>query len=87
MAQAEALEAAFESSRSEVVVSFPLRVSPLCEMTRDMLADGAVGDPNHILAVNYVPYGTCYFDSSQYREFDITQGLFLQKATTTTLTI
>jgi len=80
MEQATALEAAFEGSRCEVVVSFPLRVSPLCELTRDLLEDGAVGEPNHILGVNYVPYGTCYFDY-QYREFEITQGLFLQKAT------
>jgi predicted dehydrogenase len=80
MEQATALEAAFEGSRCEVVVSFPLRVSPLCELARAYLDDGAVGKPNHILGVNYVPYGTGYFDS-QYREFDITQGLFLQKAT------
>jgi len=80
MEQATALEAAFESSRCEVVVSFPLRVSPLCELARNYLVDGAVGAPNHILGVNYVPYGTCYFDY-QYREFEITQGLFLQKAT------
>lgn len=80
MAQATALEAAFEGARCEVVVSFPLRVSPLCELTRQYIVDGAVGTPNHILGVNYVPYGTCYFDY-QYREFEITQGLFLQKAT------
>ncbi len=80
MEQAIALESAFEQSRCEVVVSFPLRVSPLCELARAYLADGAVGTPEHILAVNYVPYGACYFDSP-YREFEITQGLFLQKAT------
>jgi len=80
MEQATALESAFEGSRCEVVVSFPLRVSPLCELLRAKIEGGAVGTPNHILGVNYVPYGTCYFDY-QYREFEITQGLFLQKAT------
>jgi len=80
MEQASALEKAFENSRCQVVVSFPLRVSPLCTLARDYLCEGAVGEPEHLLAVNFVPYGTCYFDQ-QYREFAITQCLFLQKAT------
>jgi predicted dehydrogenase len=80
MAQAVALERAFESSRAQVVVSFPLRVSPLCELARRHIADGAIGAAEHILGINYVPYGTGYFDGA-YRNFTITQGLFLQKAT------
>ncbi|MBT3381058.1 MAG: Gfo/Idh/MocA family oxidoreductase [Lentisphaerae bacterium] len=80
MEQAIALEDAFEGSACPVVVSFPLRVSPLCTITREYLADGAVGTPEHILATNYVPYGTVYWDH-EYRNYDITQGLFLQKAT------
>jgi predicted dehydrogenase len=80
MEQATALESAFEHSRCPVVVSFPLRVSPLCVLARQMLAEGAVGTPEHILGVNYVPYGTCYWDAG-YRDYAITQGLFLQKAT------
>jgi predicted dehydrogenase len=80
MAQAVALEEAFVNSMCQAVVSFPLRVSPLCELTRQYIADGAVGSPEHILATNYVPYGTVYWDH-EYRRFDITQGLFLQKAT------
>jgi predicted dehydrogenase len=32
------------------------------------------------MAFNYVPYGTCYWDM-EYRNFTVTQGLFLQKAT------
>ena len=81
MEQAIALEAAFEDSCCPVVVSFPLRVSPLCVLARQWIAEGAVGRPEHILGVNYVPYGTCYFDTSGYRDYAITQGLFLQKAT------
>jgi predicted dehydrogenase len=78
--QATALEAAFEGSRCPVVVSFPLRVSPLCTFTRARIAAGAIGRPEHILGVNYVTYGVTYFECF-YRNFAVTQGLFLQKAT------
>lgn len=80
MEQAMSLERAFKKSRCEVVVSFPLRVSPLCTLARQYIEKGAVGSPEHIQAVNYVPYGTGYFDAA-YRNYQITQGLFLQKAT------
>lgn len=80
MRQATALERAFERSKCPVVVSFPLRVSPLCMLAKQYLDAGAVGSPEHVLGVNYVPYGTNYFDQA-YRDFSITQGLFLQKAT------
>lgn len=80
MRQAVALERAFARSRCRVVVSFPLRVSPLCVLARDYLANGAVGDPVHVTAVNYVPYGTIYWEA-EYRNWEVTQGLFLQKAT------
>jgi predicted dehydrogenase len=80
MRQATALERAFAGSRCEVVVSFPLRASPLLRRVVAMLEDGTVGDVEHLLAVNYVPYGNVYFDG-WYRDYAITQGLFLQKAT------
>lgn len=80
MRQATALEKAFENSRCEVVVSFPLRVSPLCVLARQHLEDNAVGEAIHIAALNYVPYGTCYWQGG-YRNYEITQGLFVQKAT------
>lgn len=80
MSQARALETAYEKSKIEVVVSFPLRVSPLCIMARRLINDGAVGTPEHITGLNYVPYGTCYWEEG-YRVYKITQGLFLQKAT------
>ena len=81
MSQALQLERAFRKTRCEVVVSFPLRVSPLCVFARESIDSGTVGSAEHILAVNYVPYGTCYFDAPSYRNYEITQGLFLQKAT------
>jgi predicted dehydrogenase len=80
MAQARSLEQAFARSRSEVVVSFPLRVSHLCRMAKTRVEAGEIGRLEHILGVNYVPYGNVYFDS-WYRDYATTQGLFLQKAT------
>ena len=80
MPQAVALERAFQKSKCQVVVSFPLRVSPLCMLTRQYIEEGAIGSPEHILGTNYVPYGMGYWDGG-YRNYTITQGLFLQKAT------
>lgn len=80
LSQARALEESFARSRSEVVVSFPLRVSHLCRMVKSRVEAGEIGRLEHLLGVNYVPYGNVYFDS-WYRDYQITQGLFLQKAT------
>lgn len=79
-AQAASLERAFAKSRCQAVVSLPLRVSPLCVLARQHLAGNAVGEPVHVHAVNRVPYGTCYWEEG-YRDYKVTQGLFLQKAT------
>ena len=78
--KALALEGAFADSKCQVVVSFPLRVSPLCRLAREYVEAGAVGNPVHIAALNYVPYGTTYWEAP-YRDYQITGGLFLQKAT------
>ena len=80
MTQAVALEKAFQKSQCQVVVSFPLRVSPLAGQARELITQGAVGTPEHIAAINYVPYGMGYWET-EYRNFPITQGLFMQKAT------
>jgi Predicted dehydrogenases and related proteins len=80
MEQAVALEEAYQGFRAGVVVSFPLRVSPLHREARRLIQEGKIGRPEHLLGINYVPYGTVYFDS-WYRDYQITQGLFLQKAT------
>lgn len=80
MRQALDLERAFEKSKCKVVVSFPLRVSPLCVMTRRLIADNAVGKPVHVAALNYVHYGVGYWQA-EYRNYKVTGGLFLQKAT------
>ncbi len=78
--QATDLERAFAGSKCPVVVSFPLRVTPLCVLAKEYLDRGAVGRPEHILADNYVSYGTVYFVTA-YRNFEVTRGLFMQKAT------
>lgn len=80
MEEAIALEKAFTHSNSNVVVSFPLRASPLCAQVKHMLENGEVGMPEHVLAQNYVPYGDVYFNS-WYRDYAATGGLLLQKAT------
>ena len=80
MNQAIELEEAFESRGGSVLVSFPLRVSPLCAMIRQLIEEGAVGRCEHVLATNYVPYATIYWEQG-YRDYEVTGGLFLQKAT------
>ena len=80
MEQALRLEAAYRESRTPVLVSFPLRMSPLHRRSAEMIRAGAIGDVLHITGLNYVPYGTVYYEYG-YRNYDITGGLFLQKAT------
>ncbi len=80
MQQARRLEAAYAGRYERVVVSFPLRVSSLTELISERIRSGSLGSPEHIAATNYVSYGTVYWEQG-YRDFTITQGLFLQKAT------
>ncbi|MCJ8330646.1 MAG: Gfo/Idh/MocA family oxidoreductase [Lentisphaeria bacterium] len=79
MKSARALEKAFEKSKCEVVVSFPLRVSPIAIKTKELIDSNEL-DPQHIMAYNYVPYGRGYWEHF-YRDYTISGGLFLQKAT------
>ena len=75
------LRAAGERSRCPVVVSFPLRVSPLCEAARALVDDGTIGTIEHVQAVNNVPaYATTYYHGWMRDERE-TGGLWLQKAT------
>ncbi|XID93062.1 Gfo/Idh/MocA family protein [Paenibacillaceae bacterium WGS1546] len=74
------LKEAYEASRSEVVVSFPLRNTPLVKLAKEIVASGKIGTVEHVQAVNNVPYGGVYYHS-WYRDERITGGLFLQKAT------
>lgn len=78
--QALALEKAYVGRDLPVVVSFPLRVSPLCLQAEALIRGGALGRPDHVMAQNYVSYGAVYYEQA-YRDYAQTQGLFLQKAT------
>lgn len=75
-----ALYRAWRRSRSPVVVSFPLRMTPLVQQAVDLIRGGAIGAIQHVQAWNNVPYGECYY-LWWYRDEHETQGLWLQKAT------
>ena len=74
------LKKASEKTKSEVVVSFPLRVTPLVKLAKEIVQSGKLGTIEHVQAVNNVPYGGVYFHD-WYRDENETGGLFLQKAT------
>ena len=78
--QVKALEEAFKNVTAPVVVSFPLRVSPVVEKVKEIIDSGQVGTIEHVIAFNDVPYGGGYY-SGWYRNYDEVGGLFLQKAT------
>lgn len=74
------LKKAAKESASEVVVSFPLRCTPLVKLVKEIIDTGKLGTIEHVQAVNNVPYGGNYFHS-WFRDEQETGGLFLQKAT------
>jgi predicted dehydrogenase len=78
--EVEALREAFRGREEEVIVSFPLRYTPLFSKVLEVVKSGRLGTINQIQAVNNVPYGGVYF-GQWYRNFDQTGGLWLQKAT------
>jgi predicted dehydrogenase len=80
MADLIKLRDASAKTKSEVVVSFPLRVTPLVQMAKEIIDSGKIGNVEHVVAWNDVPYAWCYYQS-WYRDENETQGLFLQKAT------
>ena len=65
---------------SRVVVSFPLRVSSLVNLARQIIDSGEIGTVEHVQAWNNVTYGSVYYQN-WYRDDKETGGLFLQKAT------
>ncbi len=80
MADLLALKRAGETSTSKVVVSFPLRVTPLVRLAKEIIDSGQIGTVEHVQAYNNVPYGGVYYHY-WYRDENETGGLFLQKAT------
>ena len=80
MAQVRALHEAFQGATSDVVVSFPLRLTTLALTAKEIIDSGRLGEIHHVQAWNNVPYGWVYY-GGWYRDFSETGGLFLQKAT------
>ena len=80
MEDLRALAEAGRKARSQTVVSFPLRVTPLVQCAKEIIGSGKLGTVEHVQAWNNVPYGACYFQY-WYRDENETGGLFLQKAT------
>lgn len=74
------LQTAAKRSHGPVVVSFPLRVSTMCQTAREIIESGAIGKIEQIQAVNNVPYGHGYYHTWMRDEAQ-TGGLWLQKAT------
>lgn len=74
------LRDAGEKNGDRVVVSFPLRVTPLVGLAKEIIDSGKIGTVEHVEAFNNVPYGQVYFQD-WYRDENETGGLFLQKAT------
>lgn len=74
------LKREYEKSAGKVVVSFPLRVTPLVRLAKEIVDSGRLGSIEHVQAINNVPYGGAYYHS-WYRDENETGGLFLQKAT------
>lgn len=78
--QLKALDRAFTDYPAPTVVSFPLRLTPIVQTVKQMLAADAIGSVEHIVAVNDVPYGDVYY-RRWYRNYEQVGGLWLQKAT------
>lgn len=74
------LRDAAKTTTSEVVVSFPLRTTPLGRLAKEIVDSGKIGTVEHVQAWNNVFYGNVYY-FGWYRDENETQGLFMQKAT------
>lgn len=74
------LSTAYTGRDEKVVVSFPMRMTPLCQRVNEIVQSGRLGVINQVVAFNDVPYGGVYF-GQWYRDHKTTGGLWLQKAT------
>jgi predicted dehydrogenase len=75
-----AYEKYYHKHNDKIVVSFPLRFTPLLQLVKEIIDSGKVGTIEHAQAINNVPYGSIYFHD-WYRDENETGGMFLQKAT------
>ena len=67
-------------SSPRVVVSFPLRMSRVVQLAKQIVDSGKIGTIEQVQAWNNVPYGNVYYQT-WYRDEAETQGMSLQKAT------
>ena len=74
------LDAVFRDYAAPTVVSFPLRLSPIAQKVREIIASDQVGSIEQVVAFNDVGYGSVYF-KSWYRNYELNGGLWLQKFT------
>ncbi|MFN8539146.1 MAG: Gfo/Idh/MocA family oxidoreductase [Thermomicrobiales bacterium] len=79
--QLAALREAAARTTSQVVVSFPLRVSALCTTAREIIDSGAIGTVENVQAINNVPFYSGGYYHGWMRDDEETGGLWLQKAT------
>ena len=79
--QLTALRDVYKGREKSVVVSFPLRLTPIFTAVMDVVRSGRLGTINQVQAINNVPYGGTYYAASFYREHSVTGGLWLQKTT------
>jgi len=63
----------------QVLVSFPLRLSPVVQLAKEIIDSGKLCVITQVQAFNNVPYGGVYYHG-WYRDENETGGLFLQKA-------
>ena len=79
--QIAALRDAYRGREKSVVVSFPMRMTPLFRAVMEVVESGRLGAVNQVQAFNYVPYGGTYYSLPTYRDVNVTGGMWLQKAT------
>ncbi len=80
MEEWELLKKAYDENKTEVVVSFPLRLTELVKEVKTAIKAHEIGPIQHVAAFNYVTYGGDYYHN-WYKDESITGGLFLQKST------
>ena len=78
--QVHQLYDAYRNYPAPVVVSFPLRLSPVLQRVKDIVDSGQIGTVENVVAWCNVPYADVYYRTWQ-RNYAENGGLFLQKAT------